>query len=66
MIIVLNDNNMSISRNVGGMANYLAKLRTSTRYTEFKANMENTLVKNLPGGKEFVNVLKRQRTPSST
>ena len=61
MIIVLNDNNMSISRNVGGMANYLAKLRTSTRYTEFKANMENTLVKNLPGGKEFVNVLKRSK-----
>ncbi|HHT89091.1 MAG TPA: 1-deoxy-D-xylulose-5-phosphate synthase [Clostridiales bacterium] len=61
MIIVLNDNNMSISKNVGGMANYLAKLRTSTRYTEFKENMENKLVKSIPGGKELVNVLKRSK-----
>lgn len=61
MIIVLNDNNMSISKNVGGMANYLAKLRTSTRYTEFKENMESALTNKLPGGKELVNVLKRSK-----
>jgi 1-deoxy-D-xylulose-5-phosphate synthase len=60
-IIVLNDNNMSISENVGGMANYLAKLRTSSRYTGFKENMENTL-NLMPGvGKVVVNKLKRSK-----
>ena len=61
LIIILNDNNMSISKNVGGMANYLAKLRTSTKYTDFKENMENTLTTKLPGGKEVVNILKRSK-----
>ncbi len=61
MIIVLNDNNMSISENVGGMANYLAKLRTSSRYTGFKENMENTL-NLMPGvGKAIVGRLKRSK-----
>lgn len=60
-IIVLNDNNMSISENVGGMANYLAQLRTSTGYTGFKESMENTLSQ-VPGiGKKIVNKLKRSK-----
>lgn len=61
LIIILNDNKMSISRNVGGMANYLAKLRTNSRYTEFKENMENALTQNIPKGKEIVNRLKRSK-----
>lgn len=60
-IIVLNDNNMSISENVGGMANYLAKLRTSSKYTGFKENFENTL-NQMPGiGKAIVDKLKRSK-----
>ena len=60
-IIVLNDNNMSISENVGGLANYLAKLRTSSRYTGFKENMETTL-NHLPGiGKGITEKLKRSK-----
>ncbi len=60
-IIVLNDNNMSISENVGGMANYLAKLRTSSKYTGFKENFENTL-NLMPGvGKAIVDKLKRSK-----
>jgi 1-deoxy-D-xylulose-5-phosphate synthase len=60
-IIVLNDNNMSISENVGGLANYLAKLRTSSKYTGFKENMENTL-NQMPGvGKVIVDKLKRSK-----
>ncbi|MDF2943387.1 MAG: dxs [Herbinix sp.] len=60
-IIVLNDNNMSISENVGGLANYLAKLRTSSKYTGFKENMENTL-NQMPGvGKVIVDRLKRSK-----
>lgn len=61
LIIVLNDNKMSISKNVGGMANYLAKLRTNSKYTDFKENMESTLTERLPGGKELVNGLKRSK-----
>jgi len=60
-IIVLNDNNMSISENVGGMANYLAKLRTNTKYTGLKENIESTLNK-VPGvGKSIVDKLKRSK-----
>lgn len=61
LIIVLNDNNMSISENVGGMANYLAKLRTNQKYTGFKENMENTL-NQMPGiGEKIVEKLKRSK-----
>ncbi len=61
MIIVLNDNNMSISENVGGLANYLGKLRTNSKYTGFKENMENTL-NQMPGiGKALVGKLKRSK-----
>jgi len=61
LIIVLNDNKMSISKNVGGMANYLAKLRTNTKYTDFKENVENILTQMLPGGKDIVSHLKRSK-----
>ncbi|WP_279380741.1 1-deoxy-D-xylulose-5-phosphate synthase [Mobilitalea sibirica] len=61
MMIVLNDNNMSISENVGGLANYLAKLRTNNKYTGFKENLENTLTQ-MPGiGKTVVDKLKRSK-----
>jgi 1-deoxy-D-xylulose-5-phosphate synthase len=61
LIIVLNDNNMSISENVGGMANYLAKIRTNAKYTGFKKNMENTL-NQMPGiGKTIIDRLKRSK-----
>ena len=42
-IIVLNDNHMSISENVGGMSRYLAKLRTADIYTGLKKGVTNTL-----------------------
>ncbi len=35
-IIIINDNNMSISRNVGGMSTYLSALRTAEAYTGMK------------------------------
>ena len=43
IIIVLNDNDMSISRNVGNVANYLAKMRTSKQYFELKDNAKSLL-----------------------
>lgn len=45
MIVVLNDNNMSISENVGGMSAYLGKLRTDVRYEHFKTGMEQVIMK---------------------
>lgn len=42
-IIVLNDNNMSISENVGGMSGHLAKLRTNKKYTGLKVGVQTTL-----------------------
>lgn len=42
-IIVLNDNHMSISENVGGMSKYLAGLRTADIYTGLKKGVTRTL-----------------------
>lgn len=43
MVVVLNDNKMSIAPNVGGMSNYLGKIRANQKYRNLKANIENTL-----------------------
>lgn len=42
-IIVLNDNNMSISENVGGVSQYLSGFRTADAYRELKNNVMNSL-----------------------
>ncbi len=52
-IIVLNDNGMSISENVGGFASYLSSIRTSEAYTGLKRAAEDAL-RQLPGGGENV------------
>lgn len=46
--VILNDNNMSISRNVGAMSQHLGKLRTSQGYREFKNQLKKT-IKHIPG-----------------
>ena len=43
LIILINDNEMSISRNVGGLHSYLSSIRTSKRYFSFKRNFEGML-----------------------
>lgn len=60
-VIILNDNNMSIAENVGGMSKYLRKIRTAEPYRDFKINMENALVK-IPGGESVVDTLKRYKS----
>ena len=52
-IIVLNDNNMSISENVGGMSKYLDGLRTAHIYNDLKKGVTNTLQK-IPGAGERI------------
>ena len=43
LIMILNDNKMSISKNVGGMARYLGKVRTNRKYNDLKVNIEERL-----------------------
>ena len=61
MIIILNDNHMSISENVGGMANYLAKIRSNTAYTGFKGGLEEALNKLPEVGAKIVKKLKQSK-----
>lgn len=56
MIIILNDNAMSIDRNVGGIAKHLAKLRAGNSYLTFKRKTGNFLNR-LPGGKVLFHIL---------
>jgi len=44
-IIVLNDNNMSISENVGGMSKYLNGIRSGVGYNELKKQVSGTLLR---------------------
>ena len=50
LIIILNDNTMSIDHNVGGMASHLRKLRTKKHYLGMKENYKK-LLHRIPGGK---------------
>ena len=45
LIIILNDNEMSISKNVGGMSNYFGRLRSSVKYYKFKRRFKHGLKK---------------------
>nr|WP_295279107.1 1-deoxy-D-xylulose-5-phosphate synthase [uncultured Blautia sp.] len=61
-IIVLNDNNMSISPNVGGMSNYLSALRTAEAYTGMKMSL-NKAVKKIPHvGTAMVDAMRRTKS----
>lgn len=53
MLVILNDNDMSISRNVGGLSNYLAKILTSKVYHNVREGGKKVL-SNLPGALEIV------------
>lgn len=57
VIVILNDNQMSISKNTGGVSQHLSKLRTSKGYLDFKNQIKNTL-RNMPGIYQGVEHLK--------
>lgn len=61
-IIVLNDNNMSISRNVGGMSSYLSALRTAEAYTGFKLNVTRNLKKIPKVGTSLVDTVRKTKS----
>lgn len=60
-IIILNDNNMSISENVGGMSKYLNGIRSDEGYNELKKNVTNTLMKVPMIGQSMVDRISRTK-----
>ena len=61
-IIVLNDNNMSIAENVGGMSRYLNGLRTAEAYTGLKKGVEDTLMKIPVQGEKILYQMKKTKS----
>lgn len=57
LIIVFNDNDMSISRNVGAMTKGFARLRTAKGYTDLKDDIKHSLIKSKVG-KTLLNTLR--------
>ncbi|MBQ5426570.1 MAG: 1-deoxy-D-xylulose-5-phosphate synthase [Pseudobutyrivibrio sp.] len=53
LLIILNDNEMSISKNVGGMSTNLERLRTSSKYVGFKNDVLNSL-ESWPNGERLI------------
>lgn len=53
LIILLNDNEMSISKNVGAMSGYFTRLRNSRKYFAFKKKFQKTVGK-MPAGKHLI------------
>ena len=60
-IIVLNDNNMSISENVGGMSRYLGGLRTSEGYNDLKKSVTSVLEKIPVAGPRMIDKISRTK-----
>ncbi|MBP2031480.1 1-deoxy-D-xylulose-5-phosphate synthase [Clostridium algifaecis] len=70
LIIILNDNQMSIAKNVGGVSKYLNRLRLDPKYNKFKQDIENTIKKipNIGNGmakylEKFKNGIKQMVVP---
>lgn len=61
-IIVLNDNNMSISENVGGLSRYLNYLRTTESYQEIKTGIANSLSRIPVYGEQIVDRIRKTKS----
>ena len=61
-IVILNDNRMSISRNVGAMARYLGSIRMQPWYLRLKSSTERVLMKIPLLGRPMTSVIKRSKT----
>ncbi len=60
LLIVLNDNEMSISKNVGGMSTNLERLRTSAKYVGLKNNVLSSL-ENWPNGERIIRKIRNTK-----
>lgn len=61
-IVILNDNKMSISKNVGAMARYLSSMRMQPWYLRLKSRTERVLTKIPLLGKPIGNLIKRSKS----
>ena len=61
-IMILNDNHMSISENVGGLSHYLSGVRTAKGYTNFKKNVKASLSKMNAIGEELERNIRRAKS----
>ena len=61
LIVILNDNEMSISKNVGGIGKYLNKLRSSKDYLRAKEDVEDVLHKIPVVGEHMVSTIKKAK-----
>lgn len=61
-IIVLNDNDMSISKNVGGMSKYLTTVRAGSAYNDLKNGVVDTLNRIPKVGDKLVNKIRRTKS----
>ena len=61
MIVVLNDNQMSISPNVGGISTYLNDLRMGNAYNRVKSDVNATLEKIPKVGKSMINSINKMK-----
>lgn len=61
-MIIINDNNMSISKNVGGMSTYLSALRTAQAYTGMKLTVTKSLKKIPKVGAAVVDTVRRTKS----
>lgn len=58
LIVILNDNEMSITQNVGGLSEYLSKIRTRPSYLSAKTVLERTLIK-IRGGNKILTLMRK-------
>ncbi len=58
LLVVLNDNNMSIARNVGGLSRHLSRLRSRPGYLKAKTRVKGRLA-GMPGGKAATRLISR-------
>lgn len=61
LLVVLNDNNMSIARNVGGLSRHLSRLRLNPRYWRAKSHVKQHLTR-MPGGSGMIGLISRWKT----
>ena len=61
IIVILNDNNCAISKNVGAIAKYLSKIRNSESYVRTKWRVEKAVAKTPVIGDKLVHVLKSKK-----
>jgi len=54
MVIILNDNEMSIAKPIGAISKYLSKLLAGKYYQGFKAKVDTFIKKNMPEGTTYI------------